>query len=139
MKSLPIVWQRLVTPDGRTCVRCDATHQEVQRALAKLVDVLRPLDIQPTLETREIDEKSFKGNPSESNRLWIAGRPMEEWLGGKVGASQCCSVCGDSQCRTVEVEGTAFEAIPEKLFLKAALVAASQLLEPTTEEAGSER
>ncbi len=139
MKSLRIVWQRLVTPDGRTCVRCDATHQEVQRALAKLVDVLRPLDIQPVLETREIDEKSFKGNPSESNRLWIAGRPMEEWLGGKVGASRCCSVCGESQCRTVEVEGTEFEAIPEKLFLKAALIAASQLLEPTNEESSSDQ
>lgn len=139
MKSLPIVWQRLVTSDGRTCDRCDTTNQEMQRAVAKLAEVLRPLHIQPTLETRTIDEKSFRANPSESNRVWIAGRPMEEWLGGKVGASRCCSVCGESPCRTIEVEGTEFEAIPEYLFLKAALVAASHMLEPTSEEGRSPR
>ena len=134
MKVLPIVWQRLVTSDGRTCDRCDTTHQEMQRAMTKLAVVLHPLDMQPTLETREIDERTFRSNPSESNRVWIAGRPVEEWLGGKVGASRCCSVCGESPCRTVEVGGTEFEAIPENLFLKAALVAASHLLEPTNEE-----
>ena len=134
MKVLQIVWQRLVTSDGRTCDRCDATHREMQRAMTILADVLRPLGIQPTLATKEIDEKSFRANPSESNRVWIAGRPMEEWLGANVGTSLCCSVCGESQCRTVEVGGTKFEAIPEQLFLKAALIAASQLLEPPNEE-----
>jgi len=58
---------------------------------------------------------------------------MEEWLGARVGSSRCCSVCGDSECRTVEVAGTTFEAIPEKLFLKAALIASAQLVNPTTE------
>ncbi len=130
-KPLPIVWQRLVTSNGQTCDRCNSTHHEMQRAVAKLTKVLRPLGIQPTLETREIDEASFRANPSESNRVWIAGKPIEEWLGGKVGASRCCSVCGESQCRTVEVGKTKFEAIPENLFLKAALVAASHLLEPS--------
>ena len=38
------------------------------------------------------------------------------------------TVCGTSECRTVEVEGTTFETIPETLFLRAALVASSQLL-----------
>lgn len=129
MKSLPIIWQRLVSSDGKTCDRCNATHQEMQRAVTKLKEALRPLGIEPTLEIREIDEKSFKANPSESNRIWIAGRPMEEWLGASVGRSRCCSVCGTSECRTVEVGGTTFEAIPEKLFLRAALVASSQLLD----------
>jgi hypothetical protein len=92
------------------------------------------LGIQPILETKEIDEQSFKANPSESNRIWIAGKPMEEWLGARVGSSRCCFVCGDSECRTVvEVAGTTFEAIPEKLFLKAALIASAQLLNPTTQ------
>jgi hypothetical protein len=94
---------------------------------------LRPLGIEPTFETRAIGERSFKANPSESNRIWIAGRPMEEWLGAKVGSSRCCSVCGDSECRTVEVAGTTFEAIPEKLFLKAVLIASAQLLNPKPE------
>jgi hypothetical protein len=41
-------------------------------------------------------------------------------------------VCGDSECRTLEVSGTTFEAIPERLILKAALLAAAQLLDDTT-------
>ena len=127
MKPLPIVWKRLVSPEGKTCDRCGATYLEMLRAIEKLTQSLRPLGIEPTLEIREIDEKTFKANPSESNRIWIAGSPMEEWLGASVGASRCCSVCGTSDCRTVEVEGTTFVTIPEKLFLKAGLIAASQL------------
>jgi len=128
MKTLLILWQRLVSPEGKTCDRCNATYQEMQRAVETLKQSLRPLGIEPSLEIREIDERAFKANPSESNRIWIAGRPMEEWLGARVGSSPCCSVCGTSECRTVEAEGTTFETIPEKLFLKAALVASSQLL-----------
>jgi hypothetical protein len=56
MKSLPIVWQRLVNLDGKTCDRCNATHQEMQRAISKLKRALLPLGIEPTLEIREIDE-----------------------------------------------------------------------------------
>jgi len=131
MKSLSIIWQRLVSPGGKTCDRCNATYQEMQQAVSKLKEALRPLGIEPALEIREIDERSFKANPSESNRIWIAGKPMEEWLGARVGSSRCCSVCGESECRTVEVGGTTFETIPEELFLKAALVASSQLLDLT--------
>jgi anti-sigma factor RsiW len=43
MKSLPIVWQRLVSPDGQTCDRCSATYQEMQQAVSKLKEALRPL------------------------------------------------------------------------------------------------
>jgi hypothetical protein len=129
MKSLPIIWQRLVNSDGRTCDRCNATYQEMQQAVTKLKEALRPLGIEPSLEVRELDEKSFKAAPSESNRIWIAGKPMEEWLGARVGSSRCCSVCGESECRTVEVGGATFEVIPETFFLKAALAAASELLD----------
>jgi hypothetical protein len=66
MKSLPIVWQRLVSPDGKTCDRCSATY-EMQRAVSKLKEALAA--------------------PSVANPR-----------------------------RTVEVEGTTFETIPEKLF-----------------------
>jgi len=133
MKPLPIIWQRLVSPEGKTCDRCSATYREMRSAVEKLRRSLQPLGIEPRLEIREIDERSFKANPSESNRIWIAGKPMEEWLGASVGRSPCCSVCGTSECRTVEVEGTTFETIPEKLFLKAALIASSQLLSPVRE------
>ena len=130
MKSLPIILQRFVNPEGKTCDRCNATHQEMQQAISKLKEALRPLSIEPTLEIRDIDEASFKANPSESNRIWIGGRPMEQWLGAGVGSSCCCSVCGGSECRTVEIGGATFEAIPQELFLKAALIASSELLEP---------
>jgi hypothetical protein len=58
---------------------------------------------------------------------------MEQWLGASVGSSRCCSVCGDAECRTVEVEGMTFEAIPEALVVRAALLAASHLIGATTE------
>lgn len=128
MAQLPIIWQRLVTTDGRTCQRCDATYQHLQSAIAKLRDVLRPLNIEPMLELREIDERSFRNKPAESNRIWIAGRPVEEWLGASVGSSRCCSVCGDTPCRTMEMEGAVLEDIPEAMILRAALIAASGLI-----------
>jgi hypothetical protein len=131
MTQLPIIWQRLVSADGRTCQRCDATYQHLQSAVAKLRDVLKPLNIEPILELREIDEKSFKNKPAESNRIWIAGKPVEEWLTASVGSSPCCSVCGDTPCRTMEIEGAVFEDIPEAVILKAALIAASGLIGQT--------
>lgn len=139
MKPLRIVWQRLVSAEGQTCDRCGATYDGLQRATAKLKAALSPLGVEATLETKEIDEGSFKADPSLSNRIWIADRPLEEWLAGTTGSSRCCSVCGDSECRTIEVGGTVFEAIPEELILKAALVAAAQMLAPTNEVLSSQR
>jgi len=129
MKTLAIVWKRLVSDDGRTCERCDATYKETCRAVDKLGEALRPLGIEPKLEVRTIDRELFVSNPSESNRIWIAGRPMEEWLGAEIGSSRCCSVCGESDCRTVEVGGTAFEVIPAEILTKAALIAAATLID----------
>lgn len=130
MKTLSIVWQRLVK-EGETCERCGSTHHEILEALAKLKAALRPVGIEPVLEIRALDESSFRADPSESNRIWIAGTPMEEWLGASVGKSPCCSVCGDLPCRTMEVAGSLFEAIPEDLVVKAALIAASRMIEPS--------
>ena len=133
MKTLPIVWKRLVNEEGKTCERCQATHVEMQGAVAKLNAVLSPLGIEPVLEEQVISQASFEADPSESNRVWIAGKPMEESLDGRVGSTPCCSVCGGSECRTVEVGDTTFEALPEPLFIRAALVAASELVDVTEE------
>ena len=105
MKPLPILWQRLVS-GGKTCDRCSATDVEMQRAIEKLKQSLSPLGIEPSLEIREIDKRSFKANPSESNRIWIAGRPMEEWLGASVGSSPCCSVCGTSDRKSTRLNSS---------------------------------
>ena len=92
-----------------------------------LEEALRPLE--PQFEIRELDEVSFEQGPAASNRIWIAGKPVEEWLEGTVGSGRCCSLCGDSECRTVEVRGTTFDAIPERLILQASLLAISRLLD----------
>lgn len=123
MKTLSIVWQRLVS-NGQTCPRCAGTGNAVERAHQQLRAELLPLGIEPVLEIREIDETTFKADPSASNRIWIAGRPMEEWLNASVGSSPCCSVCGNSECRTMDVGGTTYEVVPEELLVKAGLIAA---------------
>ena len=128
MRSLDIVWQRLVK-DGQTCDRCGSTQQSVENAVATLRAVLQPLGIEPGLEIIEIDEAAFQADPLASNRITVAGQPLEHWVGGTTGSSQCCSVCGTNQCRTVEVGGVAYEAIPEALIIKAALRAAAELTE----------
>lgn len=125
MKRMPIVWQRLVSR-GQTCARCANTHRELEAAVEKLAAALRPLGIEPVLEMREIAEDAFAAAPLESNRVWIAGRPIEAWLGARVGASRCCSVCGEADCRTLEVGERTFETIPQALIVKAGLIAAGE-------------
>ena len=127
MRQLPIVWQRLVSAGG-TCPRCDATHQHLQSAVVKLREALKPLNVEPILEVRDISESSFRKDSAQSNRISIADKPIEEWIGAGVGSSRCCSVCGDEPCRTMEVAGAVFEAIPEAVVMKAALIAASGLI-----------
>jgi hypothetical protein len=126
---LQIVWQRLVSPDG-TCDRCNATHDEIRQA-AKLDAVLW---IFSRTRDHEIDE-----NPSHQsvwvNRIWLRRMVVVGWDQG----SRCCSVCGDAECRTMEVSGATFETIPEVLFLKAALVAAAQVLDVDEVAAGQRR
>lgn len=131
MKPMPIVWKRLVR-GGETCTRCGNTGRELEAAVAKLTAALQPLGIVPVLETREIDEDEFKANTSESNRVWIADKPIEAWLGADVGMSRCCSVCGDSDCRILEVGGRTYETILEEQFIKAGLMAASQMMATAT-------
>lgn len=128
MVPLPIVWQRLVAETGATCPRCDKTYSQLTGAVTTLRGVLAPLDIEPVLTIKGLDEAAFRSNPNESNRIWIGNKPLEDWLGARSGSSQCCSVCGDSPCRTTELSGRIYEEIPGALIIKAALLAASQLV-----------
>lgn len=86
------------------------------------------MGIETRLKVHQLAEAEFEENPAESNRIWIAGMPIEQWLNATVGDSPCCSVCGRLRCRTVEVDGTIFETLPERLIVEAALLAASELL-----------
>jgi hypothetical protein len=127
MKTLTIQWKRLVNEKGETCTRCGSTGEIVQRAFDKLQKALAGLDIKMKLETKTIDLKSFRKDPLESNRIWISGKPLEEWLGATVGQSRCCNVCGDSECRTLSLDRTMFETIPEELIIRGCLLAAAEL------------
>ncbi len=131
MKELTITWQRLIDSTGSTCPRCAGTHQQVQQAVDRLRAALEPLGVRPVLETREIDPATFLQQPDQSNRIWVGGRPLEDWLGARSGSSQCCDACGDAECRTLEIDGTSHEVVPEALLVRAGLIAASQLFDPT--------
>lgn len=131
MKELTITWQRLVDATGSTCPRCAGTQEEIQRAVDRLCAALEPLGVRPVLDMREIDPAAFLQQPDQSNRIWVGGRPLEDWLGARSGSSQCCDACGDEECRTLEINGTSHEVVPEALLARAGLIAASQLFDPT--------
>ena len=71
----------------------------------------------------------FASDPLQSNRIWIGGRLLEEWIGGTEGQSRCCEVCGEFDCRTISVVNDTYEAIPEELIVKASLLAAAALFD----------
>lgn len=125
--ELQIDWQRLVE-SGETCPRCADTGAEVRRATQTLTTALEPVGITVRLNEATIALDQFETAPLESNRVLINGRTLEQWLGGQTGQSQCCDVCGPNDCRTVIVDGTAYEAIPADLIVQAGLLAAAGLL-----------
>ncbi|MEM2328829.1 MAG: DUF2703 domain-containing protein, partial [Nitrososphaerota archaeon] len=79
MRTLKIRWQRLVYNE-QTCPRCKSTDDEVERAVLVLKQLLAPLGIEVVVEKDELSINEFRENPLESNRIWIEGRPIEEWL-----------------------------------------------------------
>lgn len=128
MMELHILWQRLVNDKGGTCPRCQGTGDEVARTVERLRSALEPSGVTPRLEIRELSEAAFLQQPSESNRIWIDGQPLEFWLEGKAGSSRCCDECGDNDCRTLEVGSETYEVIPEELVMRAGLIAATRIL-----------
>jgi len=129
MKTMSVKWQRLVNDEGATCERCSCTGNATENAIGKLERVLAPLGINVSLEKAALAQAAFWGDPLQSNRIWINGRPLEGWVGGGTGQSQCCDACGDSQCRTLEVGEKTYEAVPEELILRAGLLAAAEMME----------
>lgn len=127
MRELRIHWQRLVE-SGTTCPRCSDTGEEVRRAVDTLTAALAPIGITVNLQEEALALPRFMDNPVDSNRILVNDRSLEDWLGGQTGQSQCCDVCGTEECRTVSVDGTVYEAIPQDLVVRAGLFAAQELL-----------
>ncbi len=132
MKILKIKWQRLIYDKDKTCQRCGTTGKEVHIAIEKLKASLKPLGIEVVLKEEALSVDACAKDISQSNRIWIAGRPLEEWLGAKVGKSLCSTCCGELgenvECRTVESGGKIYEAIPADLVLRAGLLAAAEII-----------
>ena len=128
MKVLQIRWQRLVDEQGQTCDRCGATEAAIDEAFRNLTRSMKELGVKVVLEKTAIDAKTFSTDPLQSNRIWIGGRPIEDWLRASVGQSPCCSTCGDSDCRTLTVDGKTYEDIPAELIVRAGLLAGAQTL-----------
>jgi len=40
---------------------------------------------------RELGLGEFRVRPAESNRIWMAGKPLGDWLGTTSGQSLCCA------------------------------------------------
>ncbi|MFN3420509.1 MAG: DUF2703 domain-containing protein, partial [Armatimonadota bacterium] len=70
----------------------------------------------------------FAQNPLMSNEIWLNGRLLEDWLGAKTTQTPCCDVCGDEECRALEIDGQLQEIVAADLIVKAGLIAASELL-----------
>ncbi len=134
MSVLEIKWQRLVNKDGLTCDRCSATGKAVEEAADELNRSLSRLGIRVILKKEPLGEAEFSKEPLESNRIWIAGVPLEAWLSASSGQSPCCSACGDADCRTIIVEGRSYEAVPKELIVKAGMLAAAQMIESEADE-----
>ena len=138
MKVLTVRWQRLVDEKGQTCERCGTTEKELQEAIGNLKKSLGALGIEVVIEKEALDPETCAKDISQSNRIWIGERPLEEWLGAKVGKSVCGFCCADLgsdiECRTMTVGGQKYEAIPANLIIKAGLLAGSQLLEAPSGE-----
>ncbi len=133
MKTLVIQWQRLVDETGQTCQRCGLTEREVDAAADSLGRSLGPLDIRVVVEKSALAPETFARDTAQSNRLWIGSRTLEEWLGAKVGMSICGTTCADVagpvECRTIEVDGQTYEAVPSALIVRAGLLAGAELLD----------
>jgi len=127
MKVLNIEWQRLLDERNKTCPRCGSTEQEVEKAVQSLKQVLNSSGIDVNLVKKAIHPEKFKKDVLQSNKILIAGKTLEEWLGAETGQSICCEVCGDAECRTVEYADQTHETIPADLIVKAGLLAASQV------------
>jgi len=127
-QALQIRWQRLVDEKGQTCARCGTTEAATGAAVKKLRRSLKGLDIEVVLEKVALSPAAFAKDPLESNRIWIAEKPIEEWLQATIGKSQCCGACGDAECRTITVDGRTYDAVPAELVIKAGLLASAQLI-----------
>lgn len=121
-KKTIVEWKRLIV-DGKTCPRCSATEFELEKAKKELIKY----GYEIIVYKKEITLEKFQKNTIESNEIIINGKKLEEWLNASVSQTPCCDVCGDKDCRTLEVDDSIFEIIPAEYIIKAVLLANGEL------------
>ena len=140
-KTIEIAWQRYVDDSGATCDRCGATQAHMQKAYQVLAKSFAPEGISVVMDEKVLSADAAAADLSQSNRIWIDGRALEDWLGEEVGTSPCAGCCGQlacaagkagksgaADCRTLIYEGKTYEAVPSDLVVKAGFMAASEIL-----------
>ena len=140
-KAIEIAWQRYVDATGNTCDRCGATQAELSRAYEVLKQSFARENIDVVLNEKVLTADACAADMSQSNRIWVAGRPLEDWVGAEVGMSPCGGCCEDlasskankgsspeASCRTLAFDGKVYETIPSDLIVKAGFMAASEML-----------
>jgi hypothetical protein len=115
MKTIRIEWRRLVR-GGETCERCHATGETLSRLVTEMNRECEPKGCRFVLEETGLEADSLP----ESNSLLIDGIRLEQALpGARVASSDCescCELIGERvECRTVELGGFSYEALPEQL------------------------
>jgi|YNPBryantNP2012_1023418.scaffolds.fasta_scaffold23426_2 hypothetical protein len=136
MRPIAITWQRLVDENGETCPRCADTEAELDKAVRFLEKTLTPAGVRFVVEKKALPFQEVSKDPSLSNRLWIDGRSLEDWLEARVGQSACCGPCGDLKCRTLTVEGSVHETLPAELIIRGALLAVQRQVKQEAARAG---
>lgn len=120
MKTLTIEWRHL-DKEGATCVRCSDTGKTLADVVKDLSREWERSGIRIELKETLLEAEDIR----QSNRILFNGRSLEDIIPGMMdGESSCASCCDligkDVVCRTVEFEGTVYEAIPERLIRAAA-------------------
>ena len=128
-KTLHITWQRLVDDFSATCPRCCDTEKNLDAAVERLRPLLAQQGIHVALRKKRLRPLAFNRNPLASNLLSIEGKALETWLQAETGTSECCDVCGDSECRTLIYEGFSYEGVPMELIARGILKAVEAIFQ----------
>jgi len=118
MKKLEIEWKHY-DKEGKTCVRCKSTGQNIEEALQKISEDVSYKNI-------EIDYKETILSASEmpdSNTVIINGRKLEDILSAETSENYChscsCLADSDTNCRTIKFGNENYDSIPKEMILEA--------------------
>lgn len=128
MKNLTIEWQHLDIEKGgvaSTCVRCADTGEAVADVVEALARECAPKGVEITCRETKLPASEV----ARSNLILFNGRPIEEILpratASESNCPSCCELVGEqTNCRTVEIGGRSYEALPADLIRQAACAVA---------------